>query len=87
MDLIQSVTTRKEKREIPLRYGAQIKLLVKEVKASGEGVLDLDQKRAVEMKMKMQKSFHYLTCSSACQVGSGNDLDFLMDMKHLKVVL
>ncbi|KAJ5849183.1 hypothetical protein N7534_007872 [Penicillium rubens] len=91
MDLIQSVTTtkkkkkkkKKKKREIPLRYGAQIKPLVKEVKG-GEGVLDLGQKRAVEMKTKIEKFFHYLTCSSAYQVGSGNDLDFLMDMKHLK---
>jgi hypothetical protein len=84
MDLIQSVTTKKEKREIPLRYGAQIKLLVKEVKASGEGVLDLGQKRVVEIKTKMQKSFYYLICSSVYQIGSGNDLDFLIDIKHLK---
>jgi hypothetical protein len=42
IDLIRLVATKKEKREILLRYGAQVKLLVKEVKASGEGVLNLD---------------------------------------------
>jgi hypothetical protein len=36
----------------------------------------------MRMKVKIQESFHYLICSSVCQVESGNVQDFLMDMKR-----
>ena len=42
IDLVRLVTTKKEKREVLHRYGTQTKLLVKEIKASGKGVLNLD---------------------------------------------
>jgi hypothetical protein len=90
-DLIQLVTTRKEETGIPPRYGAQIKLLVNEAKINGEGVLDLRQRRVMEMimemTMKIHKPFHFLTYSSVRQVGFGNDQGFLMDMKHCLLCL
>lgn len=55
------------------------------------GVLDLRQRRVMEMimemTMKIQEPFHFLTYSSVRQVGFGNDQGFLMDMKHCLLCL